>query len=114
MMDYPGTSDVSDLPASPYSLHIPYQASVLRAPTVAVDDASASWKACGEEDHKPPSDMGAWAWGSVSTHRLARSPDELSAMTVSCVCFRKARNFSEIPHTLAAAAAVASTILGAA
>jgi hypothetical protein len=70
-MDYPGTSDVSDLPASPYSLHIPYPASVLRASTVAVDDASASWKACGDEDHKPPSDMGAWH-GNQS--RLIDSP----------------------------------------
>jgi hypothetical protein len=114
MMDYPGTSDVRDLPASPYSLHIPYQASVLRASTVAVDDASAPWKACGEEDHGPPSDMGAWAWESASTYRLARSPDELSAMTASRAGSGKARDFCEIPQTFAAAAAVASTILGAA
>jgi hypothetical protein len=35
-------------------------------------------------------------------------------MTVSRVGFGKAREFFEIPHTFAAAAAVASTILGAA
>ena len=113
-MDYPGTSDVRDLPASPYSLHIPYQASVLRASTVAVDDASASWKACGDEDHGHFLTWFAWAWVSVFAYRVARSPDELSAMTVSRVGFVKARDFCAIPHTFAAAEAVASTILGAA
>jgi hypothetical protein len=70
-MDYPGTSDVRDLPASPYSLHIPYQASVLRASTVAVDDASASWKACGEEIMGHPL---TWALGHGNQSRLIDSP----------------------------------------